>query len=94
MRGLYEGEYQFVPPCCPGQVVAPGGCGVWIGRPFSSSPLAQFTLTNGLPSRNLPVDAIEHVEESVAVGQHHQLRAARPATCVSASTGTCVESQS
>ena len=36
-------------------VGAPGGCGVGIGRPFASRPLAQFTLTNGVPFKNLPV---------------------------------------
>jgi hypothetical protein len=53
--GLNDGEYQFVPPCTPGNVTEPSGCGVSIGRPLSSSPLAQFTFTNGCPRMNSPV---------------------------------------
>ena len=44
------------------------GCGVCIGRPRSSKPLIQFTLTNGLPEEELAGRAIEHVEVAVAVG--------------------------
>ena len=53
MRGLNDGGYQLVPPWLPGQVGVPGGCGVWIGRPFASRPLAQFTFTNGVPEQEL-----------------------------------------
>src|SRR5262245_20603593 len=54
VRGLYEGEYQFVPPWTAGYVGIPGGCGVLIGRPFASKPLIQLMRTNGLPRRNVP----------------------------------------
>ena len=33
----------------------PLGCTVWMGLPFESKPLIQFTFTNGLPSMNFPV---------------------------------------
>ena len=54
VRGLNDGEYQLVPPWLPGQVGWPGGCGVGMGRPFASSPLAQLTFTNGVPKRKRP----------------------------------------
>ena len=33
----------------------PAGCGVWIGWPFASSPLAQFTLDERLTEDRTPV---------------------------------------
>ena len=69
----------------------PAGCGVWIGRPFASNPLTQFTFTNGLPEQELPVVAIEHVEVAVAIRPQHRF-ARRAPPVMSASTGTCTES--
>ncbi len=44
-----------------------------LGRPLASKPSSQLVFTYGLPLRNSPVVAIEHVHHAVAVGPQHDL---------------------
>ena len=59
----------------------PSGVGNFtrFGRPFASKPSSQLVFTYGLPLRNSPVVAVEHVHHAVAVRpQHHLARTALP----------------
>ena len=44
-----------MPPWFPGKVGSPGPGGVCTGRPFSSKPLAQFTLANAGLLPDIPI---------------------------------------
>ena len=67
---------KFVPPVMSGQTscllrrTELGSTSGWPSGPIS---FAQVVLTNGLPSDELAVDAIERVEESVAIREQHDL---------------------
>ena len=79
MRGLYDGEYQFVPPWLPG----PGrhaGRLRRLDRPAAFVESARPVHLHERRARQEPAGrAIEHVEEAVAIGpQHHLRRRAAP----------------
>ena len=68
---------KFVPPPRSGQVFAPSSSGRWpgssTGRPSAPISFAHVVVDERLGDDHLAGDAIERVEEPVAVGEHHDL---------------------
>ena len=65
--------------------------GTRCGRPFSSKPVIQVTLVNGLPIRNWPVVRSSTYHRPLRLAHIMTLRGLH-CQSILASTGTCVES--
>ena len=75
MRGLNDGEYQFVPPCTPGNVTEPERLRRLDGAAALVETAGPVHVDERVAANELAGRAIEHVEKAVAIRPEHELAA-------------------